>query len=144
MIDRLNSPASCPALCRASTSSFFLAKTWMAGTSPAMTRRGPHGAPEDRSRLPPPRLRGQDFDAVRWLRSRFDHAVDHRGLLRAFDRAASRRQDFGHRLLLENAGLFPRQFAWLQFGPRPHAIGPDRRQPRQPRSDLSRGLRRWR
>src|SRR5689334_10193047 len=32
------SPASCPALCRASTSCFFRAsKTWMAGTSPAMT-----------------------------------------------------------------------------------------------------------
>ncbi|MBV5269618.1 MAG: hypothetical protein JZU55_06565, partial [Afipia sp.] len=28
---------SCPALCRASTSSFDHGKTWMAGTGPAMT-----------------------------------------------------------------------------------------------------------
>src|SRR6185369_6993924 len=34
--NRMDSPSSCPALCRASTSSFPL-KTWMAGTSPAMT-----------------------------------------------------------------------------------------------------------
>ncbi len=32
-------PPSCPALCRASTPSFKPAKTWMAGTSPAMTFR---------------------------------------------------------------------------------------------------------
>src|SRR6187402_2312857 len=30
-------PSSCPALCRASTSCFVAAKSWMAGTSPAMT-----------------------------------------------------------------------------------------------------------
>src|SRR5215470_3709780 len=36
------SPPSCPALCRASTSWFCTAarKTWMAGTSPAMTTLG--------------------------------------------------------------------------------------------------------
>src|SRR5207302_2825868 len=36
---RLNERSSCPALCRASTSSFtcFQDRTWMAGTSPAMT-----------------------------------------------------------------------------------------------------------
>ena len=38
MTDVLIPPASCPALCRASTPSFFSAKTWMAGTSPAMLR----------------------------------------------------------------------------------------------------------
>jgi hypothetical protein len=37
MTEVLIFPASCPTLCRAPTSSFFLAKTWMAGTSPAMT-----------------------------------------------------------------------------------------------------------
>ena len=74
----------------------------------------------------------------------FDHRLDHRGLLRAVDRAASRRQDFRHRLLVEDAGLFPRQFARLQFGAWPHAVGADRRQPRQPRPDLSRRLRRRR
>ena len=70
--------------------------------------------------------------------------ADHRGLLRALDRAAPRRQDLRHRLLVEDAGLFPRQFARLQFGARPHAVGADRRQPRQPRPDLSRRLRRRR
>ena len=37
----------------------------------------------------------------------FDHRVDHRGLLRALDRAASCGEDFRHRLLVEDAGLFP-------------------------------------
>jgi hypothetical protein len=36
IIAGLNFTLSCPASCRASTS-FFAAKTWMAGTSPAMT-----------------------------------------------------------------------------------------------------------
>ena len=74
----------------------------------------------------------------------FDHRLDHRGLLRALDRAAPGGKNFRHRLLVEDAGLFPRQFARLQLGARPHAVGPDRRQPRQPRPDLSRRLRRRR
>jgi hypothetical protein len=32
--------SSCPALCRASTSFLSRSKTWMAGTSPAMTNKG--------------------------------------------------------------------------------------------------------
>ena len=74
----------------------------------------------------------------------FDHGLDHRGLFRAVDRAAPGGEDFRHRLLLEDAGLFPRQFARLQFGAWPHAVGPDRRQSRQPRPDLSRRFRRRR
>src|SRR6476619_1786676 len=39
VIDRSTMHSSCPALCRASTSYFPQArKTWMAGTSPAMTQ----------------------------------------------------------------------------------------------------------
>src|SRR6202035_3164596 len=34
----LKHASSCPALCRASTSSYYRLKTWMAGTSPAMTK----------------------------------------------------------------------------------------------------------
>jgi hypothetical protein len=43
---------------------------------------------------------------VRRLRPRLDHRRDHRGLLRAVDRAASRRQAFRHRLLVEDADYF--------------------------------------
>ena len=96
------------------------------------------GAAEERARLHAPRLRGQGFHAVRRLRPRLHHRRDHRGLLRALDRAAPGGEDFRHRLLVEDAGLFPRQFARLQHRARPHAVGADRRQPRQPRPDLSR------
>ena len=96
------------------------------------------GAAEERARLHPPRLRRHGLDAVRRLRPRLDHRRDHPGLLRAVDRAAPGRQDFRHRLLVEDADLFPRQFARLQFGAWPHAVGADRRQSRQPRPDLSR------
>jgi hypothetical protein len=40
------SPSSCPGLTRASTSFFFVAKTWMAGTSPAMTTERTYGVIE--------------------------------------------------------------------------------------------------
>ncbi len=60
------------------------------------------------------------------------------------DRAAPGGQAFGHRLLVEDADLFPRQFTRLQFSARPHAVGADRRQSRQPRPDLSRRIRRRR
>ncbi len=43
----------------------------------------------------------------------FDHRLDHRGLLRTVDRAASRRQDFRHRLLVEDPNLLSRQFTRL-------------------------------
>ena len=118
---------------------------WNLAKKPAMTYiakpKFHHPAPaEERARLYPSRLRGLDLDAVRRLRPRLDLGRDHRGLLRARDRAASRREAFRHRLLVEDADLFPRQVARLQFGARPHALGADRRQSRQPRPDLSRRL----
>ena len=101
------------------------------------------GAAEERARLHPPRLRGLDLDAVRRLRPRLDPGAIIEACFE-LDRAAPRGQDFRHRLLVEDADLFPRQFARLQLGARPHAVGADRRQPRQPRPDLSRRLRRRR
>ena len=71
-------------------------------------------------------------------------AADHRSLLRTIDPAAPGGKTLRHRLLVEDADLFPRQFARLQFRARPHAVGADRRQSRQPRSHLSRRLRRRR
>jgi len=65
------------------------------------------------------------------LRPRFDHRRHHRGLFRAFGRAAQGGEDFRHRLLVEDADLFSRQFARLQLGAWPHAVGPHRRQSRQ-------------
>jgi hypothetical protein len=41
------------------------------------------------------------------------HGGDHRSVLRTLDRTAPRGEDFRHRLLVEDAGLFPRQFARL-------------------------------
>ena len=93
---------------------------------------------EERAGLHPPRLRGLDLDLVRRLRPRLDHCRHHRGLFRALGRAAPGGEDLRHRLLVEDADLFPRQLARLQLGARPHAVGADRRQPRQPRPDLSR------
>ena len=54
--------------------------------------------------------------------------------------AAPHRQAVRHRLLVEDADLFPRPVARLQQRARAHAVGADRRQPRQPRPDLSRRL----
>ena len=71
-------------------------------------------------------------------------ARDHPGLLRARPAAAPARQALRHRLLVEDAELFPRQLARLQQRARAHAVGADRRQPRQPRPDLPRRLRRRR
>ena len=59
-------------------------------------------------------------------------------------RAAPGRQAVGHRLLVEDADLFPRQLARLQQRARPHAVGADRRRARQPRPDLPRRFRRRR
>src|SRR5512134_2608364 len=46
------------------------------------------------------------------------------------------RQAVGHRLLVQDAGLFPWRKPRLQLGSWPHAVGPDRRQPGQSRPDL--------
>ena len=70
------------------------------------------------------------------LRPRFDQRRDRPGVLGARHRAAPRRQALRHRLLVEDAGLFPRQLARLQQRARPHALGADRRQPRQPRPSI--------
>ena len=74
----------------------------------------------------------------------FDQCRDHPGLLRAEPAAASDRQALRHRLLVEDADLFSRQVARLQQRARAHAVGVDRRQPRQSRARLSRHLRRRR
>src|SRR5439155_740152 len=58
--------------------------------------------------------------------------------------AAPGRQALGYRLQLQDPGLFPRQLARLQHRARPYAVGFDRREPRQPRADLPRRLRRRR
>ena len=54
------------------------------------------------------------------------------------DRAAPRGEAVGHRLLVEDADLLPRPVARLQQRARPHAVGADRRDPRQPRPHLPR------
>ncbi len=59
--------------------------------------------------LYPPRLRGLGLDPLRRLRPRLHLGLDHPGLLRAGPAAAPDRQALGHRLLLQDAGLFPRQ-----------------------------------
>ena len=58
--------------------------------------------------------------------------------------AAPRRQAVRHRLLVEDADLLPRPVARLQQRARPHAVGADRRDARQPRPHLPRRLRRRR
>ena len=78
---------------------------------------------EEQARLHPPRLRGRGLDALRRLRPRFDLGRDHPGLLRARPAAAPGRQDVGHRLLVEDADLFPRPEPRLQQRARPHAVG---------------------
>ena len=99
---------------------------------------------KQQGRLHAARLRRQDLHAVRRLRPRLDLGGHHPGLLGARHRAAPRRQALGHRLQLEDARLFPRRLARLQHRARPHALGADRRQPRQPRAALPRRLRRRR
>ena len=66
------------------------------------------GAAEERHRFHASRLRGPHLDAVRGLRARFDSRGADPGLLRARHRAAPRGQAVWHRLLVEDAGLFPR------------------------------------
>ena len=101
-------------------------------------------AAEERARLHAPRLRGLGLDAVRRLRPRLRSPPRSSRPASSFDRAAPRRQALRHRLLVEDADLLPRPVARLQLRARPHAVGADRRQPRQSRSDLSRRLRRRR
>ena len=100
--------------------------------------------PTQQARLHAARLRRQDLDAVRRLRPRLDLGGDRPGLLGARHRAAPRRQALGHRLLVEDARLLPRRLARLQHRARPHAVGADRREPRQPRPALPRRQRRRR
>ena len=86
----------------------------------------------ERDRADPPRLRRRDHHAVRRLRPRLDHRRDHPGVLGAQHPAAQGGEAVGHRLLVEDAGVFPARSARLQQRPRPHAGGGDRRQRRQP------------
>ena len=72
-------------------------------------------AADQRAGLHAARLRGLGLDALRRLRPRFDQRRDHPGLLRARPAAAPHRQAVGHRLLVEDARLFPRAGARLQL-----------------------------
>jgi 2-oxoglutarate ferredoxin oxidoreductase subunit alpha len=92
----------------------------------------PSDARPQQGRLPAPRLRGRDLDALRGVRPRLDLGGDRAGVLGARHRAASRRQALGHRLLEQDARLLPRQFARVQQRARPDAVGADRREPREP------------
>ena len=82
----------------------------------------PPDAAEERARLHAARLRRQDQHAVRRLRARLDLRRAGAGLLGARHRAAPRGQAVGHRLLVEDARLLPRQLARLQHRARPHAV----------------------
>ena len=95
-------------------------------------------AAAQRARLHASRLRRRDLDAVRGLRPRLDLGGDHPGVLRAGRAAAPRGQAVGHRLLVEDADVLPRQLARLQQRARPHAFGADRRSARQSRPHLPR------
>ena len=81
---------------------------------------------------------------MRRLRPRFDQRGDRARLLQPGTAAASHRQALRHRLFIQDADLFPRRVARLQLGAWPHAVGADRRQPGEPRPDLSRRVRRRR
>ena len=111
---------------------------------PRQAEAAPPDPAEQQARLHAARLRRQDLDAVRRLRPRLDLGGAGPGLLGARHRAAPRRQAVGHRLLVEDARLLPRRLARLQHRARPHAVGADRRQPRQPRAALPRRQRRRR
>ena len=111
---------------------------------PRQAQAAPPDPAEQQARLHAARLRRQDLDAVRRLRPRLDLGGARPGLLGARHRAAPRRQALGHRLLVEDARLLPRRLARLQHRARPHAVGADRRQPRQPRPALPRRQRRRR
>ena len=110
----------------------------------AETQGSSSGAPEERHRPDPARLRRVDHDALRRLRPRLDHRRDHPGVLASVDRAAPGRQAVGHRLLVEDAGLLPARGARLQRRARAHAGAGHRRERRQPRHHLHRHLRRRR
>src|SRR5579863_91521 len=77
------------------------------------TEISPSRAAEERNRLHAPRLRGRGVDAVRRLRPRLDLGGHHRGLFRTVDRSAPGGKAVGHRLLVEDADLFPRLVAWI-------------------------------
>jgi len=88
-----------------------------------------HKGEEERARLHAPRLRGQRSRPCAPLRPRFDHGLDHRGLLRAVDQPHRVAKISGIGCSSKTTDYFS-QFARLQLGARPHAVGPDRRQPR--------------
>ena len=111
---------------------------------PRQAQAAPPDPAGEQARLHAARLRRQDLDPVRRLRPRLDLGRAGAGLLGARHRAAPRRQALGHRLLVEDARLLPRRLARLQHRARPHAVGADRRQPRQPRAALPRRQRRRR
>ena len=102
-------------------------------------------AADERARLHAPRLRGRDLDAVRRLRPRLDLAPrssrpasssTSRRIASPSCRASAARRRRRPISSASSHGFNTRA--------RPHALGADRRQPRQPRPDLPRRLRRRR
>ena len=72
-------------------------------------------AADQRARLHPPRLRGLGLDPVRRLRPRLrSRAAIIQACFELRPAAAPHRQALRHRLLVEDADLFPRQLARLQ------------------------------
>ena len=89
-------------------------------------------------RSDPPRLRRQGLHAVRRLRPRLDLGGDHRGLLGARHRAAPGGQALRHRLLVKTPDYFlGRSHGFNTVHGRMPSVA-DRRQSRQPGSDLPR------
>ena len=91
--------------------------------------QGPPPRPADeRARAHAPRLRRRDVHALRRLRARLGHRLDHRGALGPEPAAGAAGEALRHRLLVEDHGLLRERRARLQRRARPHALGRDRRQ----------------
>ena len=83
---------------------------------PRQAEAAPPRPAEEHARLHAPRLRGHGLDAVRRLRARLDQrARSSRRAASSTIAAAPRGQALGHRLLVEDADLLPRQVARLQL-----------------------------
>ena len=96
--------------------------------------------PQERARADAPRLRGRDVDALRRLRPRHRHRVDHRGDLGSRDPPGAARQAVGNRLLVEDDRVLRERRARLQRRARPHAVRRDRRECREQEPLLHRRL----
>ncbi len=136
--------ATCPAISAISKERHAIARASNRDDLSRQAQAAPPDPAAQQARLHAARLRRQDLDPVRRLRPRLDLGGAGPGLLGARHRAAPRRQAVGHRLLVEDARLLPRRLARLQHRARPHAVGADRREPREPRAAVPRRQRRRR